>query len=65
MEPHGLEPLFYMPLEYLESGYLDPATLSDPVNANQVFYSRRELARQIRARILIQKLPVRVCGGTR
>jgi hypothetical protein len=60
MEAHGLEPLFYMPLEYLESGYLDPTTLSDPVNTNQVFYSRNEIARQIRARILIRSLPVRV-----
>lgn len=62
IEAHGLEPLFYMPLEYLESGYLDPTTLSDPVNTNQVFYSRNELARQVRARIVIHKLPIGVCN---
>jgi hypothetical protein len=60
MEAHGLELHFYMPLGYLESGYLDPTTLSDPVNTNQVYYSRSELARQIRARILIRRLPTRV-----
>lgn len=60
MEPHGLEQLFYMPLEYLESGCLDPIALSDPVNTNQIFYSRNELARQVRARILIHRLPIRV-----
>ena len=59
MEAHGLEPFFYIPLEYLESGYLDPANLSDPINRNQVFYSRNELVRQVRARILIRRLPVR------
>ena len=60
MEAHGLEPPFYIPLEYLETGYLDPTTLSDPINTNQVFYSRNELARQVHARILIRRLPVRV-----
>ena len=65
MEPHGLEPLFYMPLSYLENGFLDPTILSDPVNTNQIFYSRSELARQVRARILIHQLPIGACGGTR
>lgn len=44
MEKHGIDPLFYMPLDYLESGYLDPTVLSDPANTNQIFYSSNELA---------------------
>jgi hypothetical protein len=60
MEHHGLEPMFYMPLSYLESGYIDPAALSDPVNTNQIYYSLNELASQVRARILIRRLPIGV-----
>jgi hypothetical protein len=60
MEAHWLEPLFYIPLEYLEGGHLNPANLSDPVNTNQVFYSRDELARQVCARIVIRRLQVGV-----
>lgn len=59
MEPHGLEPLFYMPLDYLESGYFDPTVLSGPATKNRIFYSRNERARQVRARILIHRLPHR------
>ena len=58
MEPHGLEPILYMPSEYLENGFLDPTVLSDPVNTNQIFHSLDELARQVRARSLNHRLPI-------
>jgi hypothetical protein len=52
--------MFYMPFDYLEGGYMDPAALSDLVKTNQIYYDRGELARQVRARILIHRLPIGV-----
>lgn len=40
------------------SGIPHLAALSDPVNTNQIYYSLDELARQVRARILINRLPI-------
>jgi hypothetical protein len=56
MEAHGLEPLFFVPLEYLETGGLCLEYFSDPESVNQTFYSRNELARQVHARVLIHHL---------
>lgn len=52
--------MFYMPLSYLESGYMDPAALSDLVNTKHIYYDLYELVRQVRARILIHRLRVGV-----
>jgi hypothetical protein len=58
LEPHGLSPLFYMPLDYLELEYFDPTLLSAPGEADRIFYSYNELARQVRARIPIHRLRI-------
>lgn len=58
MEEHGIDPLFHVPLDYLELGYLDPTDLSPPGDADRIYYSLEELACQVRARILIHRLPI-------
>ena len=56
LQEHGLDPLFYMPFEYLELGPAAMACFEDPESVHQTYYSRSELARQVQARILVRHL---------
>jgi hypothetical protein len=56
MEGHGLEQLVYVPFNLFELACTDPEYFSDPGSANQTYYSRNELARQVQARIMIRAL---------
>lgn len=63
LQEHGLDPLFYMPFEYLELGPVAMACFEDPGSANQTYYSRSELVRQVQARILIRHLILEADGA--
>lgn len=63
LQDHGLDPLFYMPFEYLELGPAAMDCFEDPESVNQTLYSRNELARQVKARILIRHLKLEADGA--
>jgi hypothetical protein len=56
LEIHGLEQMIFMPLSYLERGFLPAEELAAPGKIGRIFFSLDELARQVRARIIIHQL---------
>jgi len=56
LEKYRIEDLFFMPLSYIERGCYPQELLQDPDEDIRVFYSLDELARQVRARIMIHGL---------
>jgi hypothetical protein len=56
LEAHGIEGMCYMPLYYLERGYFPAKELASPEEIGRTFFSLDELARQVRARIIVHKL---------
>ena len=56
LEIHGLEQMIYMPLSYLERGFLPAEELAAPGKIGRTFFSLNELARQVRARIIVHQL---------
>jgi hypothetical protein len=63
LQEHGLDPLFYMPFHYLELGPAAMACFEAPESANQTYYSRSEIVRQLQARILIRHLKLEADGA--
>ena len=55
MEAHGIEQMMFMPLSYLESGLVAFSEWA-PDEIGRTFYSLDELARQVRARIIVKGL---------
>lgn len=60
LEKHGIENMIFMPLSYLESGLFPASELAHPEEIGRTFYSLDELARQVRARIIIKGLRIGV-----
>jgi len=60
MEAHGIEGMIFMPLSYIERGYLSAEELAAPDVNSRTFYSLDELARQVRAEIIIKGLRIGV-----
>ena len=58
MESHGIEHMLYMPLCYLEKGYYPAEEFVASDDIGRIFFSLDELASQVRARILIDQLPI-------
>jgi hypothetical protein len=58
MVTHGIDGMVFMPLSYIERGYILAEQVTDPEDAGRIFYSLNELARQVRAQILIRKLRI-------
>ena len=56
LEVHGIEHMIFMPLSYLEDGLFPPEELANPEEIGRTFFSLDELARQVRARIIVHKL---------
>ena len=63
LQEHGLDPLFYMPFEYLEHGLIGMDYFEDPESVGRTYYSRSELVRQVQARILIRHLKLEADGA--
>ena len=59
MEAHGIEHMMFMPLSYLESGLVAFSEWS-PDEIARTFFSLDELARQVRARIIVKRLRIGV-----
>jgi hypothetical protein len=62
LQQHGLDPLIYMPFEYVELGYIPINYFEDPEAVSQTCYSRSELARQVQVRILARQLKLGLNG---
>jgi len=60
LETHGIEHMIFMPLSYLESGLFPAEELAAPEEIGRTFFSLDELARQVRARILVHRLRIGV-----
>ncbi len=56
MVAHGIEGMIFMPLSYLEQEYFPVEELAARDLIDRTFFSLDELARQVRARILIHQL---------
>lgn len=56
LETHGIEHMIFLPLWYLESGLFPAGELAAPEEIGRTFFSLDELARQVRARILVHGL---------
>jgi hypothetical protein len=56
LETHGIEHMIFMPLSYLESGLFPAEELAPPEEIGRTFFSLDELARQVRARIIVHHL---------
>ena len=63
LQEHGLDPLFYMPFEYLEHGLIGMDYFEDPESVGRTYYSRSELVRQVQARILIRHFKLEADGA--
>jgi hypothetical protein len=63
LQQHGLDPLIYMPFEYVELGYIPINYFEDPEAVSQTCYSRSELARQVQVRILARQLKLEADGA--
>jgi hypothetical protein len=63
LQQHGLDPLIYMPFEYLELGLIGMDYFEDPESVSRTYYSRSELVRQVQARILIRHLKLEADGA--
>ena len=63
LQEHGLDPLLYMPFEYLELGLIAMDYFDDPKSVSRTYYSRSELVRQVQARILIRHLKLEADGA--
>ena len=63
LQEHGLDPLFYMPFEYLEYGFIAMDYFEDPESVTRTYYSRCELVRQVQARILIRHFKLEADGA--
>jgi hypothetical protein len=60
MENHGIEHMIFMPLSYLERGLFPAEALAAPEEIGRTFFSLDELARQVRARIIVKRLRIGV-----
>jgi hypothetical protein len=60
MENHGIEHMIFMPLSYLERGLFPAEELAAPEEIGRTFFSLDELARQVRARIIVKRLRIGV-----
>jgi hypothetical protein len=60
MVAHGIEAMVFMPLSYIERGYLSVEELAAPEVSSRTFYSLDELARQVRAQIILKRLRIGV-----
>ena len=59
MEAHGIEQMMFMPLSYLECGLVAFSEWA-PDETGWTFFSLDELARQVRARIIVKRLRIGV-----
>jgi hypothetical protein len=60
MVAHGIEGMVFVPLSYIERGYLSVEELAAPDVNSRTFYSLDELARQVRAQIILKRLRIGV-----
>ena len=60
MVAHGIDGMVFMPLSYIERGYLPAEELAAPDVNSRTFYSLDELARQVRAQIIVKRLRIEV-----
>lgn len=60
MVTHGIEGMVFMPLSYIERGYLQAEELAAPDVIGRTFYSLDELARQVRAQVIVKRLRIGV-----
>ena len=60
MVAHGIEGMVFMPLSYIERGFLSVEELAAPDVNSRTFYSLDELARQVRAQIILKRLRIGV-----
>ncbi|MFZ9935680.1 MAG: hypothetical protein ACO3JG_01330 [Luteolibacter sp.] len=56
LEAQGVKHMIFIPLSYLEEGIFPAEELANPEEIGRTFFSLDELARQVRARIIVHKL---------